>query len=143
MSTLAERFAAGYAVAESGCWEWKRSLNSRGYGLISEKGVVMLAHRVGYELLVGPIAEGMTVDHLCRNKRCVNPGHFEIVTRSENSRRGTPGNKSHCLRGHAMTPENTIIKPRPNGRVIRNCRTCQRDQARERYVRDHVIGRAS
>lgn len=138
-ATLAERLHAGYAVTEAGCWQWKRSLNSRGYGLISVKGVATLAHRVAHELLVGAIPEGMTVDHPCRNKACVNPDHFEIVTRGENSRRGSPGtDKTHCLRGHELAGDNLIIKPRPNGRVIRNCRECHREQARVRYVRDQL-----
>jgi hypothetical protein len=139
MSDLAERFHAGYAVTEAGCWQWKRSLNSRGYGLISERGVVLLAHRVSYELQVGPIAEGLQVDHLCRNKACVNPAHLEPVTCAENASRRPDAYKTHCLRGHEMTPENTMVKARPNGRTIRNCRTCANDQRR---VPDSQLKRA-
>lgn len=139
MSSLAERLHGGYAVTEAGCWEWKRSRNSRGYGLISERGVVMLTHRVSYELHVGPIPDGMQIDHLCRNKPCCNPGHLEAVTCAENASRRPDAYKTHCLRGHELTPENMIVKARPNGRTIRNCRTCQRERAR---VPDSQLKRA-
>lgn len=138
MSTLRERLAAGYGIAESGCWEWKRSRNSRGYGLISDRGVVLLAHRVSYELHVGPIPEGMTIDHLCRVKACVNPAHMEVVSREENSRRGSPGTgQTHCKRGHELAGANVMVKPRRNGRTIRNCRACHESiRCARKFARD-------
>jgi len=129
-----QRLHAGYAVTEAGCWEWKRSLNSRGYSLISVDGVVQLGHRVSYELHVGPIPEGLTIDHLCRNKACVNPEHLEPVTHKENHNRRPDVNKSHCINGHELTVENTILKKRPNGGTIRNCRTCNNEQQRIRAL---------
>lgn len=70
------------------CWEWTGATNARGYGVFSPReGAWEYAHRWAQEHLVGPIPAALTVDHLCLNKRCVNPDHFEIVTRSENSKR--------------------------------------------------------
>lgn len=69
------------------CWEWQGYTNPRGYGQTHIKGAGPMVHRVVYEGLVGPIPDGMTLDHLCKNKVCVNPAHLEPVTRHENSRR--------------------------------------------------------
>ena len=72
----------------SECWEWRGARNSSGYGSVTNgRGGSALAHRVAYETLVGPIPDGLTIDHLCRNKACLNAGHMEPVTREENSRR--------------------------------------------------------
>lgn len=70
------------------CWTWTGSVNAKGYGLLwMPGGVRVYAHRLAYELAVGPIADDLTIDHLCRRTGCVNPAHLEVVTRSENSRR--------------------------------------------------------
>lgn len=73
-----------YVVDESGCWIWQRATNASGYGITSRG----LAHRSYYEDSVGPIPEGMQLDHLCSVRRCVNPAHLEPVSNAENSRRG-------------------------------------------------------
>lgn len=71
-----------------GCWEWNRYRNEHGYGRLNKAGQrTMYAHRWAYELLVGPIPVGLTIDHLCLNPACVNPEHLEPVTLSENRRR--------------------------------------------------------
>lgn len=70
--------------AESDCWIWGGALNSRGYGCVSVKGRVQLTHRLAYQLLVGPIADGMTIDHICEIKRCVNPAHLQQMERGLN-----------------------------------------------------------
>lgn len=89
-----------------GCWLWRGSVTFRGYGSIGEGGRggrKLLVHRLAYELLVGPIPESLTLDHLCRVKRCVNPAHLEPVTRAENTRRSPYNvirNTGRCHRGH-------------------------------------------
>ena len=75
-------------VLDGDCWRWTAHLNPTGYGVAALRhNRTALAHRTVHELLVGPIPEGMTIDHLCRVKSCVNPEHMEIVTRGENTRR--------------------------------------------------------
>ena len=129
-ASLIERLSTKIQVADDGCLEWTGYLRS-GYGIFrGVGGKNQTAHRVVWELFVGPIPEGMDLDHLCRNRACCNPDHLEPVTRLENLRRGLNGVlKTHCVNGHEYTPENTILrKPvpgsrhRPNG--SRECRTC-------------------
>lgn len=82
---------------ESGCWQWNGGQNSKGYGVFMLEGSAKLAHRVAWEACEGEIPDEMTIDHLCFNKLCVNPLHMEVVTRSENSRRG---NGSPAMRAY-------------------------------------------
>jgi len=75
---------AGY---ETPCWIWQRSLNNKGYGMITRFRNVGLAHRVFFTEIIGPIPDGMVLDHLCCNRQCVNPYHLDPVTQLENMRR--------------------------------------------------------
>lgn len=87
MPTLKERLLAGSAVDESGCQIWQGAPGLNGYGRLSIDGRLTLAHRASYEAFVGPIPSGLTIDHLCRVRMCINPEHLEPVTRAENTRR--------------------------------------------------------
>lgn len=86
------------AVNENGdCWEWQMARNSSGYGsYMVETRTAMLAHRYAYEQMVGPIPEGLEIDHLCRNRGCVRPDHLEPVTHSENMRRARADKKGEA-----------------------------------------------
>ncbi len=81
------RFWSHVEKAET-CWLWTSTITGNGYGHYSIKRVKVGAHRFAYELMVGPIPQGLTIDHLCRVKACVNPDHLEPVTQAENNRRG-------------------------------------------------------
>lgn len=118
------------------CWEWQGSKNNKGYGCFSIENKLMLAHRVAYELFVGPIPEGLTIDHLCRNRICVNTEHLEPVPMRENWARGEANSAvstrtGECQRGHPFDEANTYN--RPNGK--RTCIACRRMKERERRAR--------
>lgn len=115
------------------CVEWPGSYRTLdGYAQGSYRGRQLPAHRLVYELLVGPIPDGLTLDHLCYNPGCVEPRHLEPVTATENSRRQRSASKTECSRGHGYTPENTYIRP-ANGQ--RDCRQCIRERALRYYHR--------
>lgn len=116
------------------CWLWTRSLDDSGYAHLGIGNCQrVLAHRWAYEHFVGPIPDGLDIDHLCRVRRCVNPSHLEPVTRRENVLRGMGRSahnirKTHCMNGHPFDETNTKI--RSDG--SRQCITCLRDKARRR-----------
>lgn len=83
-----------YEVNESGCWIYKGALDKQGYGTFYYRQSGYKAHKIAYQLLVGPTPEGLVLDHLCKNKSCINPKHLEPVTQKENARRWFDG--LHC-----------------------------------------------
>jgi hypothetical protein len=113
-----------------GCWLWTGGNNGK-YGVFFNGQRKVYAHRFAYEDPIGPIPQGLQLDHLCRTPLCVRPDHLEPVTARVNQRRGLKGTQTHCLRGHPFDEANTII--RSNG--TRRCRACARlrDEARGRY----------
>ncbi len=133
LDRLGDKFTVG-----DGCWEWTAA-KSVGYGLIKVDGKMECAHRVVYELMVGPLpSDGRRfhLDHLCRNPSCVRPDHLELVTRRENILRGVGATainaaKTHCKYGHALIGTNLA----PDARGIRRCRKCRNRRQRERNQR--------
>lgn len=124
---------------EDECWEWQGCKNVTGYGLIalgaSHPGKSVVVHRVSFEHFVGPIPRGLSLDHLCRNRACVNPAHLEPVTHRVNVLRGeSPAAKfaarDCCPQGHPFDEENTY-----HWRGRRLCRACRRVESLARYHR--------
>lgn len=125
------RFAVVPADRDT-CWMWNGSVESKGYGRLHFGGKALKAHRVAYELHRGRIPQGLTIDHLCRNRRCVNPWHLEVVTNRENVLRGEGitaqyARATHCVNGHPFDAENTYMRPEGH----RECRACRREQNRK------------
>ena len=127
------RFFAKLTVGD-GCFEWTAGRSKGGYGMIKIGGRMVYAHRVAYELFVGPIPSGLQIDHTCRNRACVRPDHMEAVTSRENTLRGESfasrnAAKTHCPRGHQYDKR--------INRGDRICLRCRADQDR-RYYRERV-----
>jgi hypothetical protein len=123
--------------ASTDCWVYRGRLNTQGYGDATSARAErrVLVHRFVYELLVGPIPEGLELDHLCRVRACCNPDHLEPVTHRENLLRGETfasrnAAKTHCQQGHELSGDNVIAVP--NGRECRSCAQRLRAERRER-----------
>lgn len=127
---------------EGGCWVPALKTDRKGYVRIRVGERRVSLHRLSFELQRGQIPPGLTLDHLCRNPACFNPAHLEPVTALENIRRGTQGQKqaakTHCIRGHAFTPENTYRPPNKNERL---CRECMRMHGRKNDAVRRAKGR--
>lgn len=122
-----------YVKKSDGCWAWTGALTSRGYGnfqMTTEKQIN--AHRYSFELHKYPIPKDYTIDHLCRNKVCVNPHHLEAVTIKENIQRAM---REACMNGHLFDAENTYFTPDGH----RQCRICLRRNSRN-YKRRQKYG---
>jgi len=128
MNSLPDKIRA--LTRENGdCWEWIGVKTRDGYGKVTRRPRTWMVHRYVYETLVGPIPAGLTIDHLCRNRACINPAHLEPVTRKVNSERGSEAQRTHCPQGHPYDEANTYRSPR--GRF---CRACGREHVKK-YLR--------
>lgn len=112
-------------VDPDGCWIWTGATNSADYGIMRVKNKLTLVHRLSHEFFKGEILNGLTIDHLCRVRKCINPSHLEAVTNKENILRGIgitaqESKQTHCKRGHKFTPKNTAVR-----RGKRCCRKCE------------------
>jgi len=114
-------------VRVDGCWLWTGYINPNGYAMFGRRW----AHRVAYEFFVGPIPEGLELDHLCRVPACVNPAHLEAVTHRENMRRAPATNRTVCPGGHPYDESNTHITKAGK----RHCRACDRDRHRVAWAK--------
>ena len=118
------------------CWVWRGLLDTSGYGQIKVNGKFKQVHRVVFELLVGPVPLNLELDHLCRNKACVNPDHLESVTHQVNVLRGCGppamnARKTHCPEGHALTKDNLVKCLLP----ARQCHKCMLEYWRQSYYK--------
>lgn len=124
-------------VSDRGCWE-RSGANVKGYPVVKIRGRQYRAARLAYELLVGPIPKGLTIDHVvCRNITCINPDHMEPVTNAENARRMQEANRpTHCPHGHIYDERNSY-----DYRGRRHCRTCRnaRSRAYQRARRSRAL----
>ncbi len=143
--TTESKFLESFMAGEpSECWVWQGAMTGGGYGQIyTAESVWVKAHRFSYEHFVGPIPAGLQIDHLCRNRRCVNPHHLEPVPQRINILRGVSivaqnARKTHCPQGHAYDALNTYHNPASGGRI---CRECGREYERRYYRHKRRIKR--
>ena len=150
---LPPRFWSKCKVTESSCWLWTGFKKKAGYGRFGYDGKVQYAHRVSYGVLKGPLPPfrhgGLELDHLCRNRSCVNPEHCELVTHKLNVNRGIAGEvngrrsaaKTHCPQGHEYSGDNLYISPTNGGRICKACQAARRTKIYDagRLVEKHSV----
>jgi hypothetical protein len=138
----AHRFWAKVVKQATPCWTWTAGQLNGGYGQFKlSADSVVSAHRFAYELVRGPIPDGLTIDHLCKNRLCVNPEHLEAVTMGDNIRRATSSNreKTHCANGHEYNSENTIFTKQRGNAKHRICKICRNAAAKRQRERLNTI----
>ncbi len=127
------------------CWHWRGHVNNQGYGKFGLDKKLISAHRIAYQCIVGQIALGLAIDHLCRNRACVNPAHMEVVDWRTNILRGVCNaaqnvRKTHCPKGHELSGTNLIANQWKRG--IRDCCLCKNKRKRDKTeARRHALDR--
>lgn len=128
------------ALLANGCWHWNGAKSTSGYGNVRIDKVQLRAHRVSYEDKYGKISKDLVVDHLCRNKLCVNPLHLEAVTQQENVIRGNVAiKKTHCNKGHKMSAGNLYHWMSKRGYQVRACKKCTLERSGKRYEESREV----
>lgn len=124
------------------CWIWNANMHYKGYGLFGRDGKTLKAHRFSYETMIGPIPDGLVLDHLCRVRSCVNPYHLDPVTSGVNTRRGlcnsTRPLKTHCPHGHEYSEGNIYLEVAKDGGKVRHCRACRHRAVTESNARQKL-----
>lgn len=152
---MRNRFWNKVAFSQAGCWEWTGAKSKAGYGNFKCGDRYLVAHRISYVELVGPLEfnndkKGLELDHLCRNRRCVNPKHLELVLHRDNVLRGVGpssvnAKKNKCNNGHDLSGDNLYIPPGTTYRKCRMCRECRKIQSkagnskRRKLYREEVL----
>lgn len=115
-------------IIDSDCWRWTAFKSYDGYGRASVNGKQGNVHRFSYEVFKGEIPKDLEIDHLCKNRDCLNPDHLEAISHQENVKRGSIAQKTHCPKGHPYSGDNLIIENKKNGLKARRCRACRRPE---------------
>ena len=147
ISMLPEKIRERIQVSETECWEWIGTIRPDGYGLLysAQHKRQIRAHRVVFSFFMGELTKGLVIDHLCRNRKCVNPSHLRETTQRENTICGVgPAAKKHaqteCVKGHPFDEQNTYIPPK---RGTRHCRKCTTELSALRRRGERGTGQCS
>lgn len=140
--TAIERLSKKFTISDNGCWDWTGAFTNDGYGTAVVGYKQTSAHRHLYQSIFGVLPKKLHLDHLCRNRACVNPAHLEPVTRKTNILRGeSPSAKNKvklaCKNGHDFTDENTYQRFR-NDTWERDCKTCRREAVKRYFLKKGV-----
>src|SRR3990167_9039589 len=132
-----KRFLNKIKLDHTNCWVWDAYKHPKGYGQMRVNGKTVWAYRLSYEIFKGDIPKGLTIDHLCRVRSCVNPDHLEAVTMKENILRGVgitakESRQTHCKSGHRFILENTNFVKTKSG-FGRECKICRQGYQRSHY----------